>query len=144
MIRVLSYITHKNFQAVIFVEGRAVYGLIGKSVSAPTRINHLLILNLAVADLIMGIYLLMLGIIGTKYDGDFCRHELQWRSSITCEVMGVLVMISSETSVITMVTLTCFRAFAVFKVNLASHVFGVVNISCERMHLCIANICKYH
>ena len=121
MIGVLSYITHKNFQAVILVEGRAVYRLIGKSVSAPTRINHLLILNLAVADLFMGIYLLMLGIAGAKYDGDFCRHKQKWRYNIMCNVMGVLTVISSETSVVTITTLTCFRAFAVFKVNLASH-----------------------
>ena len=121
MIGVLSYITHKNFQAVIFVEGRAVYRLIGKSVSAPTRINHLLILNLAVADLFMGIYLLMLGIAGVKFERDFCHYEQKWRSDNICNVMGVLTVISSETSVATMVTLTCFRAFAVFKVNLASH-----------------------
>ena len=108
------------------MEGRAVYGFIGKSISAPIRTNHLLILNLAVADLFMGIYLLMLGIAGVKYDGEFCRYELYWRSSITCQVMGVLTVISSETSVVTMATLTWFRAFAVFKVNLASHVIRLL------------------
>ena len=118
------------------MEGKAVYGLIGKSFSAPIRTNHLLILNLAMADLFMGIYLLMLGIIGTKYDGDFCRHKLHWRSSITCQVMGVLTVISSETSVATMVTLTCFRAFAVFKVNLALHFSALLVCQAEKF-ICV-------
>ena len=119
------------------MEGKAVCRLIGKSVSAPIRINHLLILNLAMADLFMGIYLLMLGIIGTKYDGDFCRHKLHWRSSIICQVMGVLTVISSETSVATMVTLTCFRAFAVFKVNLALHFSALLLVCQAEKFICV-------
>ena len=77
----------------------------------------MLILNLAAADLLMGFYLIILGVAGAVFDGDFCVHELTWRSGITCQVMGALVVISSETSVITMVLLASVRIFAVAKVN---------------------------
>ena len=78
----------------------------------------MLILNLAVADLLMGFYLIILGVAGAVFDGDFCIHELTWRSGITCQVMGALVVISSETSVITMVLLASVKIFAVAKVNI--------------------------
>ena len=65
----------------------------------------------------MGIYLMILGIAGVMFDGIFCEHQRSWRSGITCQVMGALVVISSETSVVTMVMLAFFRLFAVFKVE---------------------------
>lgn len=89
----------------------------GKESSVPLRTNHSLILNLAVADLLMGIYLIMLGIAGGVYSGSFCAHDISWRSGITCQIMGVLVVVSSETSVITMLLLSMFRLFAVMKVT---------------------------
>jgi len=76
----------------------------------------MLILNLAAADLLMGIYLIILGIAGVVFDGTFCAYELIWRSGITCQVMGAMVVLSSETSVITMVLLASVRIFAVIKV----------------------------
>ena len=88
-----------------------------KKLAAPTRTNHLLILNLAVAHFLMGIYLLMLGIAGATFDGIFCAYELTWRSGLMCQIMGVLIAISSETSVVIMVLLASFRLFAVLKVK---------------------------
>ena len=105
------------YQAVIIHEVKFFYHARQKKLTAPTRTNHLLILNLAVADLLMGIYLLMLGIAGATLDGVFCAHQYTWRSGITCQAMGSLVVISSETSVITMVMLASFRLFAVYQVN---------------------------
>nr|CAB3265837.1 relaxin receptor 1-like [Phallusia mammillata] len=84
------------------------------SQSASLRANHMLVLNLAVADLLMGVYLLMLGAIGTMYSGNYCVNDLLWRSSDTCSAMGILVVLSSEASVLTMVLLTSFRIYAVW------------------------------
>ena len=89
----------------------------GKNSSAPLRTNHFLIFNLAVADLLMGIYLIMLGIAGGVYSGRFCAYDISWRSGVTCKIMGVLVVLSSETSVMTMLLLASFRLFAVLKVK---------------------------
>ena len=105
------------YQAVIIHEVKFFYAARKKKLIATARTNHILILNLAVADLLMGIYLLMLGIVGTILDGVFCSHQYTWRSGITCQAMGTLVVISSETSVLTMVMLASFRLFAVYQVN---------------------------
>jgi len=81
------------------------------------KINHMLILNLAVADLLMGVYLIMLGIAGVVFNETFCRHEFTWRSGSTCQLMGSLVVISSETSVLTMVLLASIRLYVVSNVS---------------------------
>jgi len=78
----------------------------------------MLILNLAMADLLMGVYLILLGIAGVVFDGTFCRHELTWRSGTTCQVMGSLVVISSETSVLTLVLLASIRLYVVSNVSM--------------------------
>ena len=78
----------------------------------------MLVLNLALADFLMGIYLVMLGIAGGRFDRTFCVQELDWRSSSTCQAMGVLVVISSETSVQTMVLMASVRIFVVFWVSM--------------------------
>jgi len=77
----------------------------------------MLILNLAMADFLMGVYLIMLGTTGVVFDGSFCRHELAWRSGATCQAMGALVVISSETSVLTMVLLASIRLYVVLRVR---------------------------
>ena len=87
--------------------------------SVPLRTNHLLILNLAVADLLMGIYLIILGITGLVFSGRYCAVDISWRSGVTCQIMGVLIALSSETSVMTMLLLASFRLFAVLKVVLS-------------------------
>ena len=100
------------------MEGKVFYQSKGKRVkTAAVRTNHMLILNLALADFLMGVYLIMLGIAGAVFNGTFCAQELAWRSSIACQVMGVLVVVSSETSVLTMVLLASVRLFAVFRVS---------------------------
>ena len=116
----LSFLVNEDtffYQTVIIHEVKFFYDAKKKKLSAPARTNHLLILNLAVADFLMGIYLLMLGIAGATMDQVFCAYQNTWRSGITCQAMGALVVISSETSVVTMVMLASFRLFAVYQVS---------------------------
>ena len=77
----------------------------------------MLVFNLALADSLMGLYLLALGVAGATYSGSYCANKLEWLSSSTCSALGVLVVTSSEASVITMVLLTSFRLYAVFRVS---------------------------
>ena len=99
------------------MEIKFLYNSIGKRVSKGAKTSHMLILNLAMADFLMGIYLIMLGIAGAVFDGIFCRHELDWRSGATCQAMGVLVVLSSETSVLTMVLLASIRLYVIYRVR---------------------------
>jgi len=68
----------------------------------------------------MGVYLIMLGIAGAVYSGRYCTMSLEWLSSPACATMGVLVVLSSETSMITMVLLTITRVYAVYYVSTRS------------------------
>ncbi|XP_076812070.1 uncharacterized protein LOC143459012 [Clavelina lepadiformis] len=79
------------------------------------RANHLLVLNLAIADFLMGLYLIILGIEVAIYSGNYCVNKLYWLSSTACGTMGILVVLSSETSVITLGLMTTLRLYAVLK-----------------------------
>ncbi|XP_076814045.1 uncharacterized protein LOC143460429 [Clavelina lepadiformis] len=86
-----------------------------KKDSVLSRANHLLVLNLAVADFLMGLYLILLGIAGAIYSGVYCINKWDWLSSTPCATMGILVVLSSETSVITLGMMTTLRLCAVLK-----------------------------
>nr|CAB3263304.1 uncharacterized protein LOC108950436 [Phallusia mammillata] len=99
---------------VIVGEIKSLQKVFSKAQGASPRTNHMLVLNLAVADFLMAIYLLMLGIAGAVYSGSYCSQSLSWLTSQSCVAMGVLVVLSSETSVLTMLLLTGSRLFAVY------------------------------
>ena len=105
------------FQIVIGVECRNIRKIYRKqSASSSLKTYHMLVANLAVADFLMGLYLLSLGIAGAAFE-DFCGREIEWLSSVKCQFLGSLVVISSEASVITIIILTSCRLFAVLKVR---------------------------
>ena len=95
------------------------------SVNCRTRLvkvwNSVLVLNLATADLLMGIYLTWLGVLSAFYDGasnpesQYWMMDHHWRSSNTCSFLGVLLVISSQTSVNTLIALTSLRLYTVIK-----------------------------
>lgn len=77
--------------------------------------HHTLLFNLALADFLMSIYLLGVAIRSVTFTGDYCEEDLQWRSSVTCSTLGVISMISSEMSVMVMLTMSVFRFVTIFK-----------------------------
>ena len=54
--------------------------------------------NLSIADLIMGVYLAMVGAADHIYRGQYFVYEKTWKSSISCKIGGFLSFLSSETS----------------------------------------------
>ena len=83
--------------------------------SASVHCNRILILNIAVADFIMGIYLITISIYSVVYSGRYKEIDLEWRTSLRCSVIGSLAVLSSEASCMLMVTLTSFRLYHVFR-----------------------------
>ena len=71
--------------------------------SASLQCNHIVIFNIAVADFIMGIYLIAISI----------TDLLEGISFLPCVILGSFAVISSEASCFLMVTLTSFRMFHV-------------------------------
>ena len=80
-----------------------------KEMPEAIRINHILILNLAIADFLMGIYLLIVSIQSAIFSPRYGEVDLFWRSSSLCTAAGSLAIISSEASCFIMSTLCSFR-----------------------------------
>jgi len=108
---------YKLIQVVVFGECEKLKNIFERDESASLRTNHMLILNLAISDFLMGLYLVILGIVGAMFSGLYCMKSLEWLSSQTCVALGVLVVLSSETSTITMILLAATRLYAVFNVS---------------------------
>ena len=71
--------------------------------------QHFIILNISIADIIMGIYLITIASYDVSFSGFYGEMDGEWRSSLKCSVIGSLAVISSETSCFLMVVLTGFR-----------------------------------
>ena len=71
--------------------------------------QHFIILNISIADFIMGIYLITIASYDLSFSGFYGEVDREWRSSLKCSVIGSLAVISSETSCFLMVVLTGFR-----------------------------------
>ena len=82
-----------------------------KQLNKILRTNHILVLNLSVADFIMGIYMLIIAVQSVRFSGFYRQVDLEWRSSTICMAAGILAVISSELSCFVMSILSTFRLF---------------------------------
>ena len=73
------------------------------------RVHSFLLTNLAVADMFMGVYLLTIAIMDARWQGEYFKHDMEWRSGIGCQIVGVLSMLSSEVSVLILTVITMDR-----------------------------------
>ena len=74
------------------------------------KINAILLQNLAMSDLLMGIYMLIIASADLKFGDHFPLQSATWRSGIMCKIAGALSIISSEASVffVTLVSIDRF------------------------------------
>ena len=77
--------------------------------------NNLIILNISVADTIMGVYLLIIAVHSAYYSGYYDKFDHKWRSSLFCSMTGSLAVLSSEASCLFMVLLTSYRLYTIYK-----------------------------
>ncbi|XP_025079725.1 G-protein coupled receptor GRL101-like [Pomacea canaliculata] len=70
--------------------------------------------NLCVADFLMGVYLLIIGIVDHRYKGVYLWEDTGWRNSRLCNLAGFLCFLSSEVSVFIIFFITLDR-FLVFR-----------------------------
>ena len=77
--------------------------------------NLIFLINLSFSDIIFGFVLATLAFFSKKFSGYYCLNDLRWRSSIPCNVIGVLTIISSQTSLNLLVLMTGFRLYTVYK-----------------------------
>ena len=77
--------------------------------------NLIFVLNLSVSDTIFGFVLAILAIFSSKYSGHYCLNDLEWRSIFACNVIGMLTIVSSQTSLNILALITGFRLYTVYK-----------------------------
>ena len=68
--------------------------------------------NLSLADFLMGVYLIMVGVADHIYRGEYLWHDDQWKRSVACRVAGFLSLVSSEVSAFTISLITLDRLLA--------------------------------
>ncbi|PFX15365.1 G-protein coupled receptor GRL101 [Stylophora pistillata] len=73
------------------------------------RVHSFLLKNLALADMFMGVYLLAIAIMDARWQGEYFKHDHEWRSGWGCRIIGVLSMLSSEVSVLILTIITMDR-----------------------------------
>ena len=83
--------------------------LIAKQTLDGISCQHFILLNISIADFIMGIYLITIASYDASFSGFYGAVDREWRSSLKCSVIGSLAVISSEASCFLMVVLTAFR-----------------------------------
>ena len=71
--------------------------------------QHFTILNISIADFIMGVYMITIAAFSVKYSKIYGSVDREWRSSLRCSVIGSLCILSSEASCLFMVILTAYR-----------------------------------
>ena len=79
------------------------------------KFQHLIIVNISIADFIMGIYLLIIAFYSAYYSGYYGQVDFEWRSSLRCSILGSLAVLSSQASCFSMVFLTSHRLFTIYK-----------------------------
>ena len=93
--------------------------------------QHVIILNISIADLVMGIYLLTIAVYSGVFSGMYGEVDREWRSGLRCSIIGSLAVFSSETSCFLLVILTAFRLKNI------SNPIGSLNSSLRPWIICI-------
>ncbi|XP_033637279.1 uncharacterized protein LOC117298251 [Asterias rubens] len=78
--------------------------------SKSSKIVHsFLVFNLAVSDLLMGVYMLIIASFDIYYGDEYFLHASEWRSSIGCKIASAISILSSEASVFIVTVITVDR-----------------------------------
>ena len=86
-----------------------------KKLSKIYLFQKLIILNIFVADVIMGIYLIAIAAYSVHYSGYYNQVDHEWRSSLRCSIIGSLEVVSSEASCLFITLLTIYRLQSIYK-----------------------------
>lgn len=73
------------------------------------KVNSFLLTHLAVANFLMGVYMLLIAYKDRVWDGACFKHDISWRASRLCVFAGVISTISCKVSVFTLSLITFDR-----------------------------------
>ena len=83
--------------------------LLEKKLNGPRKCQQIIVLNISVADLLMGVYLITICMKSAQFSGFYERYHFHWRYSLHCRINGMIATLSSQASCFFMVLLTAFR-----------------------------------
>ena len=110
------------------------------TMTAEKKVNFTMLINLAIADFLIGVYLLMISAVSAVFSGPYGR--LQFIKSLTpfCNFPGVLSMVSSQISVTARVVITTARLLSVVNPYKAVNVrfFPLLSAFCWVLWIVIA------
>lgn len=69
--------------------------------------------NLAIADFVMGVYLLLIAVTDLRTMGEYFNYAIDWQHGLGCKVAGFLTVFSSELSIYTLTVITMERYFPI-------------------------------
>ncbi|XP_068674117.1 G-protein coupled receptor GRL101-like isoform X1 [Montipora foliosa] len=95
------------------------------------KVHALLLLNLAIADFLMGIYLVMIGSVDVFYRGKYFIYNDSWKHSPLCQFSGFVSTLSSEASVIILTIMTLDRYVTI------THPFKHIGLSLRGAHVAL-------
>ncbi|KAI8508760.1 peptide receptor 1 [Branchiostoma belcheri] len=88
--------------------------MIGRSIMKhENKVHSLFIRNLCASDLIMGIYLLVIGSKDFMYRNAYNEYSQQWKESLGCQITGFLGMLSAEVTVLLLTYMSVERFLCV-------------------------------
>ena len=71
---------------------------------------HVFVTHLSIADLLMGVYIAIIGVADSMFRGRYLFHDGAWKHSVACKLAGFLSLLSCEVSalIIWLITLDRF------------------------------------
>ncbi|XP_072029193.1 uncharacterized protein [Amphiura filiformis] len=100
--------------------------MISKSVDNKQVKQVVFITNLALADLLMGVYLLVIASVDQYYSEYFPSVAKHWRNSALCKFAGFLSILSSEASLLFLTLIAVDRLWAFRKIFIIHKLFGKI------------------
>ena len=76
-----------------------------------TKVQNIMVGHLAVADSLMGVYMMIIASADVFYRDRYAYFAEQWQTSILCKMAGLLSVLSSEASVFFMTAISIDRFF---------------------------------
>ena len=118
--------------SVLAIVGNAevlIYRLFVNTRTSPP-VFRVLVKNLCASDLLMGVYMMMIGVADAYYRGVYVAKEGEWTNSTACTIAGFLSLVSSEVSAFVICLITLDRVLVLcFPLNSRLHLSSRVTIS---------------
>nr|CAB3262641.1 uncharacterized protein LOC100181212 [Phallusia mammillata] len=138
MVWIMALVALCGNTVVIWHTGRRLVKM--KRLSPMMRTNLVLVLNLAIADFLMGFYLLVLAVQNARTAGEYCQEDYIWRTSSTCESIGTLAMISIQSSVMFLVILTSYRVVSLLRPFRADTMYARYTLVLVALSWCVSMV----